>query len=502
MKELIRKRLSLPLLILGFIVTSCGVTEIKPGVYYALSSSRDHGYAIFQESAGKDVTGKYYIDDGRLVSYPVEVVAKGHRKGVKLKFPDGEKVVYTSALYEAPQYVEKAEFHPYTTPSYRVEVERDVVYGKAKGYWTSYISEWTESFPVTYGRKLFDMDLRDQSLKMDIYKPVDGGKTPRPVILLIHGGAFFNGDKSDPDFVAWGQHFASLGYVAASINYRLGFDLLKKGEVNRAGYRGLQDARAAMRTLLNRSDLNIDRNLIYVAGVSAGAITALNVAFMKEENRPKDTYEGPLGDEGTLDSVNPAVKADFSVRAVGNMWGAVQDLSMLSNSRTSVISFHSAYDPTVPYGEGSPFSGMLRFASGWLFDTMWGSSEIHKKAQGLGLRSEFHPYYLKDTHTLDRDPSDGHLNSTFYDIQKMLTNFFEDVMISRPAVITFSGKRRYSINASEVKNSSWKVEGGLILNSFKQSARIMLFGDAPRQSLTVSGEYKNGRTFKDTYVIK
>ena len=43
--------------------------------------------------------------------------------------------------------------------------------------------------------------------------------TKRPVIMLVHGGAWRGGDKSN--FVGDGMKLAALGYVAFSVNYRL-----------------------------------------------------------------------------------------------------------------------------------------------------------------------------------------------------------------------------------------------------------------------------------------
>ena len=53
----------------------------------------------------------------------------------------------------------------------------------------------------------------------DFYEPrSDSGRTNRPAILVIHGGAWRGGDK------AWGEQFADefcpFGYVVFSINYR------------------------------------------------------------------------------------------------------------------------------------------------------------------------------------------------------------------------------------------------------------------------------------------
>ena len=57
--------------------------------------------------------------------------------------------------------------------------------------------------------------------EMDIYFPIGDTATNRPVIIYIHGGSFYSGDKSMTDCIDFCTSFAKRGYVTASINYRL-----------------------------------------------------------------------------------------------------------------------------------------------------------------------------------------------------------------------------------------------------------------------------------------
>jgi acetyl esterase len=49
----------------------------------------------------------------------------------------------------------------------------------------------------------------------------DPGSPPRPVIVSIHGGSWQHGDKSNLNWRSVCQWFASEGFVAVSVNYRL-----------------------------------------------------------------------------------------------------------------------------------------------------------------------------------------------------------------------------------------------------------------------------------------
>lgn len=302
---------------------------------------------------------------------------------------------------------EKTDFRPmYKEPLYDVTVEQGRVYAKdVKGYWLSY-PDTGGDFGDIYINKVKDLAFsRDLDLDMDIYYPKEPVlQSRRPLLLLIHGGAFYNGDKQNVGYPVMGHYFAERGYVVASINYRLGFKPLAP-DVDRAGYRALQDAHAAVCYLIENADeFGIDTTRIFAAGTSAGAITALNLAFMQEENRPESTRrDGVKGwvstatetlvdwldwglqafgglfnrdwsingegfcemlgldsDLGPVNAVSGANDRLFKIKAVVNMWGAVHDLSMLKNSpETSILSFHGDADRIVPYDYGYPFDQVL-----------------------------------------------------------------------------------------------------------------------------------------------
>ena len=277
-----------------------------------------------------------------------------------------------------------------------MKVDTDVPFGTALGYYThAPIGDKKSTFKLLF----HSGTPKPVTLEMDIYTPVgDDAAAKRPLLLLMHGGSFFIGNKAEPGQKGWGEYFASLGYVAASIDYRLGFHATKK-EIRQAEYRALEDADAALEYLLGREDLRIDPDRIFLCGTSAGAITALNLAF-----RPGNPYP---------------------VRAIANLWGSVHDLSVLENASIPILSFQSPNDPVMPYGAGYPFP-KLSLVTPWFVDKMYGTQAIYEKAVSIGLKAEHHPCE-EARHRLHL-ADDLSYTRRFYEIRDAMVRFFAEEM--------------------------------------------------------------------------
>ena len=296
----------------------------------------------------------------------------------------------------------------YISPAFGVKVERDVVYAIAPGY----RSKAPEGAAPTMLHTLRCGAPKPLSLDMDIYLPEGDDAPARPLLLMMHGGSFCMGNKGEAGQVEWCRYFASLGYVAASINYRLGFHL-NRNDVRQAELRALDDADAALSYLLiDRKDLRIDPQKVFAAGTSAGAITALNLAFRLYCSKPLEGLQRRLGH-------------DFRICAIANLWGAVHDLSVLEQADVPILSFQSVSDPMVPYDDGYPISSM-RFLSGILSDRMFGTHAIHQKALSIGLRSEHHPCQ-EHHHRLHMDDK-MEFTPRFYEIRDAMARFFGGMM--------------------------------------------------------------------------
>jgi len=541
------------LIILTFIFSGCekiNLSEIRTDCYYVGQCADDTYIIKFDAVASDKANGKCYKVENEPVAkerhFSIEagrkkcsVMLNGTEIPVKVMPStissdsiageyriNNEKYDFHLYKYEPPAYKEfEAQFEK---EKYKVSVTKDVVYGNAKGFW-SYNPEKNETFAKAYTDKLgellkYNLSPRDIDLKMDIYLPLDDTSKQRPLLMLIHGGAFFNGDKASEAYTKWSNHFAAMGFVVASINYRMGF-LPSADQIDCAGYRAVQDANAAMRYLVhNAAKYRINTDWIFVGGTSAGAITALNLAFMRNKNRPESTRGGVFkSDLGDIESVSAQYKEKFNIKAVANMWGAVHDINMISNAETSIISFHGDADNIVPYGYDHPFNDVLdpikialrndnsteaKSVKGLfsmplnkaLTNKMYGSSLIDKIAKAKGNRSKLFTY-PGGGHSLHVDRNNK-LVPYFYFIQDSVTAFFVEELIPEPISIIHDNTDLlyYKIIGGSTSEIYWKADNAIILNNNGRQARIILL-PISNGEIVVSGRYSNGISFKKTIKI-
>jgi len=206
-----------------------------------------------------------------------------------------------------------------------------------------FTSDQIESeFNVIYGNAINGLGNADDLL-FDIYYPKfsEDSLSARPFVLLIHGGGFVNGNKAGLRTAC--EEFAKKGFVSETMSYRLG-----PVQNTAAIYRAAQDAHAAMRYVVdNASVYGVDTSWLFVGGRSAGALTALNLVYVDQEDW-NTINPGLLTNLGGISTSGNALENPFSIKAIYNNWGNARPSTLSANELVPMISFHGELDTTVP----------------------------------------------------------------------------------------------------------------------------------------------------------
>lgn len=211
------------------------------------------------------------------------------------------------------------------------------------------------SSDLQYGNNT-DMTGAPVDLLMDVYEPDGDALSARPLVIMCHGGFFIGGDKAAPDVAPLCLDLARMGYVVASINYRMGVPVQPDVDNTfaQAVMRAVQDLNAAVRWFrmdasVNGNSFRIDPDNIFTFGTSAGGFMTLQQAYMDEDEIPSflDTSAPGLtgGVEGN--SGNPGYST--TVKGIISHCGAMGDNAWIdADEQTPACLFHGENDNTVP----------------------------------------------------------------------------------------------------------------------------------------------------------
>ncbi len=242
-----------------------------------------------------------------------------------------------------------------------------------------------------------------QSLLLDVYQPVGDVSNSRALVILVHGGSFIGGSKTGTDVVPLAKDLARLGYVTASIEYRLGMTnfpfgahIVDSADAGAELVRATHDARAAVRFFRKNARIGgntygIDTNNVFMMGVSAGGLTALHLAYLDQWSE-FPTYidttgvtvgqsTGQPGMHGGIEGASGNPGYPSTVKAIVNICGALGDTTWMHTGDVPLLSFHGDADGTVPYGYATIS------VVGFPLLKVAGSSVVAVRADNLGINN-------------------------------------------------------------------------------------------------------------------
>jgi dienelactone hydrolase len=260
-------------------------------------------------------------------------------------------------------------------------------------YYTPIFSNLDSAMNVTYGNAEFSAG-NFQDLKMDIWWPAGDLVQHRPLVILAHGGSFIGGTKSDPGMAEHCRWLARMGYVAATIDYRLAnvLDVILSADVEstyvNVVYKAVHDEMAAVRFFRENADIGgntyqIEPSLVIVGGFSAGSIMGLHLAYMDQpsELHPDIIESGDGGFYGA--SGHPGYPVN--PQAVLNYCGALADTIYMQPGDVPLMSIHGTADGTVPYWTALANPGIPVMV-------VSGSGSIHQRALNVGVTNPLKTY--------------------------------------------------------------------------------------------------------------
>ncbi len=213
-------------------------------------------------------------------------------------------------------------------------------------------------------------------LLLDVYQP-QGAEGNRPAIVVIHGGGFTGGSRSGSRPVSQAEYFASRGWVAFSIDYRLlpdfgtvpqewadsvfsaGADSVEMAQLAQAMaiYPAHRDAKAALRWVAAHAEgYSINMDYLTVGGGSAGAINSVGVSVTELTDF---TDELTVAQDPTLATTH--LGQNYEVQTILDFWGAptsvnlwegVYGVDRFDTGDPPLFIAHGTADSTVVFSNG------------------------------------------------------------------------------------------------------------------------------------------------------
>ena len=163
--------------------------------------------------------------------------------------------------------------------------------------------------------------VNNRDLHLDVFYPTTN-KKPLPAVLIIHGGGWRSGDRSQ--HIPLAQQLAAKGYVTITAEYRLSTEALYPAAVN--------DLKTALKWMrANAKAYHIDAGKIAVWGFSAGGQLATLVGTTAGDktfpgdgcyDKFSDKVQAIVDADGTLAFIHPESGEgdDSKKKSAGTLW--------------------------------------------------------------------------------------------------------------------------------------------------------------------------------------
>jgi len=203
----------------------------------------------------------------------------------------------------------------------------------------------------------------DAAQKMDLYLPAGRTDDSTKLIVLVHGGAWTIGDKSD-----FSSYISTLqkrlpGYTIANINYRLATTTTNHFPTQE------NDMKSAIDFLVSKSSTYHYSQKIVLLGASAGAHMALLQAYKYPAPKILAVVDffGPTDMTGLYNfyASNPADQLAFQILMNGtptsnsSLYSQSSPINFVTSQSSPTIIFHGSIDDVVPVDQSTSLKNKL-----------------------------------------------------------------------------------------------------------------------------------------------
>lgn len=212
---------------------------------------------------------------------------------------------------------------------------------------------------LTPTRKIVYKKVADRELSLHVFQP-EGWKASdkRVCYVTIHGGGWTG--MGPERMYAFADHFAKLGLVSISVQYRLA-----STKTSTTVFDCVKDVRSAIRYVRSHADeLGIDPGKIIVSGGSAGGHLAASTAMFDFNEDTDDLKMSPMPNALVL--LFPVIDTSaegYGNARIGERWKELSPAHNVHPGLPPTITFHGTGDTTTPFKGAQLFHDAMLKAS-------------------------------------------------------------------------------------------------------------------------------------------
>ena len=215
---------------------------------------------------------------------------------------------------------------------------------------------WQTFYNVSYGS--------DTAQRMDVYLPANRTTSETKILILIHGGAWTSGDKTD-----FGHYIPEFkkrltDYAIININYRLA--ALPSKNVFPAQE---NDVKAAFNFILSKAEeYRFNREKLTVLGASSGGHLALLQSYKNSTPKVKALVDmfGPADMVELYNTSDPYSRQGMQLLLSGTpnsnpaMYQSASPVNFVSAQNPPTLILHGVMDPIVPIAQSTALKNKLQ----------------------------------------------------------------------------------------------------------------------------------------------